>query len=89
MHFATPISACPATPSRADLTLSFFSSFSAEPLFFFCQTFDDRHFVFYTLLAGILDPLFGQSVLPFDIPSRKKRFLPQCCGHVPSPGSAR
>lgn len=89
MYVAALASACPARPLRPEPACSFFPSFSAKALFFFCRSFDDRRFVFYTLLAEILDPLFGHSVLPFDIPSRKKRFLPQCCGHVPSPGSAR
>lgn len=58
----------------------------AGPLFLW-GAFDDRRFVAYTLLAGILDPFFGKLFFVLDILlDRKTRFLPHRRSKPPSPG---
>ena len=78
----------PSSPARGGPFIPFFAAVKKIKPLFLCQAFDHRPFVDYTLLAGILDPFFGEPFVVPDIPRRKTRFLPQCCGWAPSPGSS-
>jgi hypothetical protein len=84
--YAVSCSTQTACAAPSEPIAAFFPSTRANRLIFFCPPFDDRGIVAYTFLAECLDPFFGTRVLPIEIPNRTKRFLPQCCRRLPSPG---